>query len=215
MQRALTLHQTTIGKKVIMAISGVIIVGFTIGHFLGNLNLYLGPEAMDGYAEKLQSLPPLVWGTRLVLLFAFGVHISSALSLWVRNGKARGSRYKKRQDLATDYAARTMYWSGPILLLFVVYHLLHFTILPAHPGEVYRNVVEGFQQPLIAGVYIAGNLALGFHIFHGIFSAFQTLGANHPRYNTYRRDAAIAISAAITIGNLSFPISVLAGIVTL
>jgi succinate dehydrogenase / fumarate reductase cytochrome b subunit len=99
--------------------------------------------------------------------------------------------------------------------LFVVYHLLHFTILPAHPGEVYRNVVEGFQQPLIAGVYIAGNLALGFHIFHGIFSAFQTLGANHPRYNTYRRDAAIAISAAITIGNLSFPISVLAGIVTL
>jgi succinate dehydrogenase / fumarate reductase cytochrome b subunit len=215
MQRALTLHQTTIGKKVIMALSGVIIVGFTIGHFLGNLNLYLGPEAMDGYAETLQSLPPLVWGTRLVLLSAFGAHISSALALWLRNIKARGSRYKKRQDLATDYAARTMYWSGPILLLFVIYHLLHFTILPAHPGEVYRNVVEGFQNPLIAGVYIAGNLALGFHIFHGIFSAFQTLGANHPRYNTYRRDAAVAISAAITIGNLSFPISVLAGLVTL
>jgi len=164
MQRALTLHQTTIGKKVIMALSGVIIVGFTIVHFLGNLNLYLGPEAMDGYAEKLQSLPPLVWGTRLALLFAFGAHITSAFSLWVRNVKARGSRYKKRKDLATDYAARTMYWSGPILLLFVVYHLLHFTILPAHPGEVYRNVVEGFQQPLIAGVYVAGNLALGFHI---------------------------------------------------
>jgi succinate dehydrogenase / fumarate reductase cytochrome b subunit len=215
MQRALTLHQTTIGKKVIMALSGVIIVGFTIGHFLGNLNLYLGPEAMDGYAETLQSLPPLVWGTRLVLLFALGAHIASALSLWVRNVKARGSRYKKRKDLATDYAARTMYWSGPILLLFVVYHLLHFTILPAHPGEVYRNVVEGFQNPWIAGVYIVGNIALGFHIFHGIYSAFQTLGANHPRYNHYRRDAAIAISAAITIGNLSFPISVLAGIVTL
>ena len=215
MQRALTLHQTTIGKKVIMALSGVIIVGFTIGHFLGNLNLYLGPEAMDGYAATLQSLPPLVWGTRLVLLLAFGAHISSAVLLWVRNVKARGSRYHKRKDLATDYAARTMYWSGPILLLFVVYHLLHFTILPAHPGEVYRNVVEGFQNPSIAGVYIAGNIALGFHIFHGIYSAFQTLGANHPRYNSYRRDAAIAISAAITIGNLSFPISVLAGLVTL
>lgn len=215
MQRSLTLHQTTIGKKVIMALSGVIIVGFAIGHFLGNLNLYLGPEAMDGYAEKLQSLPPLVWGTRLVLLFAFGVHIGSAFSLWARNMRARGSRYKQHKDLATDYAARTMYWSGPILLLFVVYHLLHFTILPAHPGEVYRNVVEGFQNPLIAGLYIAGNLALGFHIFHGIYSAFQTLGANHPRYNSYRRDLAIAISAAITIGNLSFPISVLAGLVTL
>jgi len=215
MQRSLTLHQTTVGKKVIMALSGVIIVGFTIGHFLGNLNLYLGPEAMDGYAETLQSLPPLVWGTRLVLLFAFGAHIAAAVSLWARNIQARGSRYKQRKDLATDYAARTMYWSGPILLLFVVYHLLHFTILPAHPGEVYRNVVEGFQNPLIAGVYIAGNLALGFHIFHGIYSAFQTVGANHPRYNSYRRDLAIAISTAITIGNLSFPISVLAGLVTL
>ena len=215
MQRALTLHQTTIGKKVIMALSGLIIVGFTIGHFLGNLNLYLGPEAMNGYAEKLQSLPPLVWGTRLVLLFAFGAHIWAAVSLWVRNLKSRCSRYDKRNDLATDYAARTMYWSGPILFLFVVYHLLHFTILPAHPGDVYRNVVEGFQNPVIAGVYIAGNVALGFHIFHGIFSAFQTLGASHPRYDTYRRDAAIAISAMITIGNLSFPISVLAGLVTL
>ncbi|MBW1831658.1 MAG: succinate dehydrogenase cytochrome b subunit [Deltaproteobacteria bacterium] len=215
MQRALTLHQTTIGKKVIMALSGVIIVGFTVGHFLGNLNLYLGPEAMNGYAEKLQSLPPLVWGTRLVLLFAFGAHIWAAVSLWARNLKARGSRYEKRKDLATDYAARTMYWSGPILFLFVVFHLLHFTILPTHPGDVYRNVVEGFQIPVIAGVYIAGNVALGFHIFHGIFSAFQTLGASHPRYDTYRRDAAIAISATITIGNLSFPISVLAGLVTL
>jgi succinate dehydrogenase / fumarate reductase, cytochrome b subunit len=215
MQRALTLHQTTIGKKVIMAVSGGVIVGFVVVHFLGNLNLYLGPEAMNGYAEKLQSLPPLVWGTRLVLLVAFGAHISSALALWNRNLKARGSRYKKRKDLATDYAARTMYWSGPILLLFVVYHLLHFTILPAHPGDVYRNVIEGFQHPLIAGVYITGNVALGFHLFHGIYSAFQTLGANHPRYNSYRRDASVAISAAITIGNLSFPISVLAGLVTL
>jgi len=215
MQRALTLHHTTVGKKVIMALSGAVIVGFVIVHFLGNLNLYLGPEAMNAYAAKLQSVPPLVWGTRLVLLFAFGAHISSALALWARNIKARGSRYAKRKDLATDYAARTMYWSGPILLLFVVYHLLHFTILPSHPGDVYRNVVEGFRVPWIAGVYVAGNIALGLHIFHGIFSAFQTLGANHPRYNSYRRDAAVAISAAITIGNLSFPISVLAGLVTL
>ncbi len=214
MQRALTLHQTTIGKKVVMALSGLVIVGFVIGHFLGNLNLYRGQEAMDAYAHFLQGLTPVLWGTRLLLLFAFGAHIAAAFSLWSRNNKARGSRYKKHQDMATDYAARTMYWSGPILLLFVVYHLLHFTILPAHPGEVYRNVVEGLQNPWIAGVYIVGNIALGFHIFHGIFSATQTLGANHPRINSYRRDAAVAISAAITLGNLSFPISVLAGFVT-
>jgi succinate dehydrogenase / fumarate reductase cytochrome b subunit len=215
MQRALTLHQTTVGKKVIMAVSGFILVGFTIGHLLGNLQLYLGPEAINGYAAKLHSMPPLVWGTRLVLLFAVSVHIASAFSLWARNRAARGSRYKQRKDLATDYAARTMYWSGPILLLYIVYHLLHFTILPAHPGDVYRNVVECFQVPLIAGVYIVGNLALGFHIFHGIYSAFQTLGANHPRYNSYRRDLAIAICTVITLGNLSFPIAVLAGFITL
>jgi succinate dehydrogenase / fumarate reductase cytochrome b subunit len=198
-----------------MALSGLVIVGFVIGHFLGNLNLYRGQEALDAYAHFLQGLTPVLWGTRLLLLFAFGAHIASAFSLWSRNNKARGSRYKKHRDMATDYAARTMYWSGPILLLFVVYHLLHFTILPAHPGEVYRNVVEGFQNPWIASVYIIGNIALGFHIFHGIFSATQTLGVNHPRYNAYRRDAAVAISAAITLGNLSFPISVLAGFVTL
>ncbi|MDH3202319.1 MAG: succinate dehydrogenase cytochrome b subunit [Myxococcales bacterium] len=215
MQRALTLYQTTVGKKVVMALSGGIIVGFVVGHFLGNLNLYLGPEALNGYAAKLHSLPALVWGTRILLLFAFGAHIGSAYQLWRRNVSARGSRYKRRKDLATDYAARTMYWTGPILLLYLIYHLLEFTILPAHPGDVYRNVVEAFQNPWISAFYLAGNLALGLHIFHGIFSAFQSIGANHPRYNSYRRDLAIAISAVITLGNVSFPISVLAGIVTL
>jgi succinate dehydrogenase / fumarate reductase cytochrome b subunit len=215
MPRALTLYQTTIGKKVVMALSGGIIVGFVIGHFLGNLNLYLGPEALNGYAAKLHSMPALVWGTRILLLFAFGAHIGSAYQLWRRNVTARGSHYKRRKDQATDYAARTMYWTGPILLLYLIYHLLEFTILPAHPGDVYRNVVEAFQNPWISTFYIAGNLALGLHIFHGIFSAFQSIGANHPRYNSYRRDLAIAISAVVTLGNLSFPISVLTGIVTL
>ena len=156
----------------------------------------------------------MVWTTRIVLLLAFGAHIASAFSLWGRNRRARGSRYKKNKDLATDYAARTMYWSGPILLLYLVYHLLHFTILPAHPGDVYRNVVEGFQNPLIAGVYIVGNLALGLHIFHGVYSAFQSVGANHPRFNSYRRDLSVAVASIITIGNLSFPITVLTGIVS-
>ncbi len=215
MQQALTLHQTTIGKKVIMAVSGLVLVGFTIGHFLGNLNLYLGPEALNGYAETLRSVPALLWAARLVLLAAVTAHIASAFSLWSRNRKARGARYKMRKDLATDYAARTMYWSGPILLLYIVYHLFHLTFLPEHPGDVYRNVVEGFQNPLISGVYIAGNLALGFHLFHGVYSMFQTLGVNFPRFNPYRRDIAIAICALVTVGNLSFPIAVLTGLVTL
>jgi succinate dehydrogenase / fumarate reductase cytochrome b subunit len=215
MQRAVTLYQTTIGKKLVMAFSGAIIVGFVIGHFLGNLNIYLGPEALNGYAAKLHGLPALVWGTRVLLLFAFSAHIGSAYQLWRRNVAARGSRYEKRQDLATDYAARTMYWTGPILLLYLIYHLLEFAIIPTHPGNVYRNVVEAFQNPWISAFYVAGNLALGLHMFHGIFSAFQSIGANHPRFNSYRRDLAIGVSAAITLGNVSFPISVLAGIVTL
>ena len=215
MQRALTLYQTTIGKKVVMALSGAIIVGFVIGHFLGNLNIYLGPEALNAYAAKLHSLPALVWATRILLLFAFGAHILAAYQLWRRNVAARGSHYKRRNDLATDYAARTMYWTGPILLLYLIYHLLEFTIIPTHPGDVYRNVVEAFQNPWISAFYVAGNLALGLHIFHGIFSAFQSIGVNHPRYNSYRRDLAIAISAVITLGNISFPISVLTGVVTL
>ncbi len=214
MQRALTLYQTAIGKKFVMALSGGVIVGFVIGHFLGNLNLYLGPEALNGYAAKLHSMPALVWGTRIILLFAFGAHIVSAYQLWRRNASARETRYK-RQDVVSDYAARTMYWSGPILLLYLIYHLLEFTIIPAHPGDVYRNVVEAFQNPWIAAFYIAGNLALGLHLFHGIASAFQSIGANHPRYNDYRRDIAIAIAALITLGNISFPISVLTGVVTL
>jgi len=213
MERAATLYQTTIGKKLVMALSGAVIVGFVIGHFLGNLNLYRGPEALNDYAKFLHSLPALVWGTRILLIVAFSAHIWSAYQLWRRNTAARGSRYKQI-DHASDYAARTMYWTGPILLLFIIYHLLHFTFLPAHPGDVYRNVVEGFQNPWIASFYVAGNLALGLHLYHGIYSAFQTIGANHPRYNSYRRDLAIAIAGIITIGNVSFPVSVLTGIVS-
>ncbi len=188
-------------------INACLINNFVLAYFLG-ICPFLGVSGKMETATKMG-------GAVTFVMIISSMCIASAFSLWTRNMKARGSRYKKHQDMATDYAARTMYWSGPILLLFVVYHLLHFTILPAHPGEVYRNVVEGFQNPWIAGVYITGNIALGFHIFHGIFSAAQTLGANHPRFNAYRRDAAIAISAAITLGNLSFPISVLAGFVTL
>lgn len=215
MEQTLTLYRTTVGKKVVMAVSGVIIVGFVIGHFLGNLTLYFGPAAMNGYAETLKSLPALLWGTRVVLLFAFGAHIWSAFELWARKRGARPHRYHTRHDIATDYAARTMYWSGPILFLFVIYHLYGFTFFPSDPNSVYATVVRGFQHPAIAGVYIVGNLALGFHLFHGVHSAFQSLGVNHDRFNQYRRDLSIAIAAVVAIGNISFPVCVLAGVVKL
>ena len=215
MDKPLKPADTTVGKKAVMAVSGAILIGFLIGHFLGNLNLYLGPEAINNYAKALRELPALVWGTRLLLLFAIAAHIWSAFHLWQRNRKARPARYKMRKDLATDYAARTMYLSGPILLGYIIFHLWHFTIAPAHGVDVYRNVVEGFQDPIISAVYIVGNLALGFHLFHGVFSAFQSIGANHPRYNALRRVIAMGLAGVITIGNLSFPIMVLLGKVTL
>ena len=211
MPEALKSTDTTVGKKAVMAVSGAILVGFLVGHLLGNLNLYLGADALNNYAATLRGLPALIWGTRFLLLFAIGAHIWSAFHLWKRNRGARRTRYKMRKNLTTDYAARTMYFSGPILLAYIVYHLWHFTIAPEHGHDVYRNVVEGFQNPLIAAIYIIGNLALGFHLFHGVFSAFQSIGANHPRYNALRRLAATGLAGLITIGNVSFPIMVLLG----
>ncbi|MCA9529738.1 MAG: succinate dehydrogenase cytochrome b subunit [Myxococcales bacterium] len=214
MQRALTLTDTAIGKKVVMALSGAILVGFVIGHFLGNLNLYVGEASMNGYADKLHHMPVLLWGTRVLLLIAVTLHIVSAFMLWQRNQRARPVPYKMRKDIATTYAARTMYWSGPIILLFVVYHLFQFTFVP-ESGNVFANVVHAFSHPAVAAIYIVANLALGFHLFHGVFSAFQSLGANHPKYNQARHWLALLITIVVAGGNISFPIAVLTGVVHL
>lgn len=217
MQRALTLYSTSIGKKVAMALSGAILVGFAIVHFAGNMNLYAGPEAFNGYAAKLQEIKALVWIVRIALLFAFGTHFVTYVSLMVKNRQARPTRYAKKKDLAQDYASKTMYLTGPMLLFFVLYHLAHMTFGQTFgayewvEGNPYDNLVHGFQHLPVALPYVLGVLCLGLHIFHGIFSAFQSIGANHPKYNHLRRDLAIGIATLITIGNLSFPISVQMG----
>lgn len=226
MQKTLTLYDTTIGKKAAMAASGVILLGFTIGHLTGNLKVFSGPEAYNEYARWLRTVPALLWGARIALLFAFLVHINSAFQLWKRNKEARTHRYAKKVDVATDYAAKTMYWTGPILLFYVLFHLAHLTFggqifgqeaifgiegYTWEPSNPYNNMVRGFQHWPIVVPYVLGVLALGMHLFHGIYSMFQTLGANHPKYNHLRRDLAIALAALLTIGNLSFPLAVLAG----
>lgn len=220
MQKALTLYQTTIGKKAIMAISGIVLVGFVIGHLAGNLQLYLGPEAINSYAAFLKSKPGLLWGARFVLLAAVGAHIMTAVQLARRNVDARppAMAYKGRKDLATNYAARTMYWSGPILLLYIVYHLAHLTLgyTPGHEfseTNVYNNVVYGFMNPWVSVIYIAGNAALGFHLYHGVWSMLQTLGIAHPRYDATKQNLARALGVLIAVGNISFPVAVMAGAV--
>lgn len=217
MQRALTLYSTSIGKKVVMALSGAILAGFTVGHFLGNCNLYLGPEAFNGYAEKLASMPYLLWPVRALLLFSVTAHLVSAIMLMIRNRQARPQRYKVTKDQAQDYAAKTMYLTGPMLFFFIVYHLAHMTfgqtfgVYEWEPNNPYNNLVRGFQQWPVVIPYMLGVISLGLHLFHGIYSAFQSMGLSHPQYDHLRRDLAIGVATLITIGNLMFPIMVQLG----
>jgi succinate dehydrogenase / fumarate reductase, cytochrome b subunit len=209
---------SSIGKKVVMAATGLVLFGFVVGHMLGNLQVYLGPEALNAYAEKLRALPPLLWGVRLGLLLAAALHVWSAYSLTRMNQQARPQGYRERANRASTYASRTMRWSGVILLLFVVYHLLHFTFGPraVHPqfvpGDVYHNFVTGFQNPLVSAVYVVAMLALGLHMYHGVWSMLQTVGLSHPRYNPWRRRFAVLVTVLVVGGNPSFPLAVLTGV---
>jgi succinate dehydrogenase / fumarate reductase cytochrome b subunit len=209
---------SSIGKKVVMAVTGLVLFGFVVGHMIGNLQVYLGPEALNAYAETLRKFGPLLWAARLGLLLAVGAHIWAAWSLTRMNQEARPRGYRQRANRASSYASRTMRWSGVTLLLFIVYHLLHFTFgaRSVHPqfvpGDVYHNFVTGFQNPLVSAFYILAMLALGLHLYHGAWSMLQTLGLSHPRYDGLRQGLAAALTVAVVAGNLSFPLAVLTGL---
>jgi succinate dehydrogenase / fumarate reductase cytochrome b subunit len=217
MSQVVEFFSSTLGKKVLMAVTGIILFGFVVGHMLGNLQIYLGAERLNHYAELLQANKPFLWTFRTVILFCVGVHIVAAVQVWLRNRAARPVKYKVFRPPAVDYAARTMVWSGPILALFITYHLLDFTVGSANPdfvrGEVYHNVVASFSQPLIALFYMAANLLLAFHLYHGLWSLFQTFGWDHPRIRGWRRVVAVFFSVLIGAANMSIPLSVLTGIV--
>jgi succinate dehydrogenase cytochrome b subunit len=209
--------RSSIGKKVVMAASGAVLFGFVIGHMLGNLQVYLGPAVFNGYAEKLRGLPALLWAARLGLLVAVAAHMASAYSLTRTSRAARPVGYRQRENRESTYASRTMRWGGVILLLFVVYHLMHFTFGNAHPdfvpGDVFHNFVVGFQSPVVSGFYIAAMVALGLHLYHGVWSMMQTLGLSHPRYDSFRHGFAALVAVVVVVGNVSFPLAVLAGFI--
>lgn len=222
----LDFYRTAMGKKAVMAATGIVLFGFVLGHMIGNLKLYQGPGHLDEYAVGLRELgkPFLghnqaLWIARGLLLAAVAVHIHAAASLTLLNRRARPTGYVKTSPQASTYASRTMIWGGLVILLFVVYHLMHFTIGNVHPdfehGAVYHNVVVGFQNPWVSGFYVAAQLALGFHLYHGLWSLLQTLGWNGPRINPVRQKLAAAFAFVIVAGNVSFPIAVLTGAVTL
>jgi succinate dehydrogenase / fumarate reductase cytochrome b subunit len=211
--------ESSIGRKVVMAVTGVILFGFVVAHMLGNLQVYLGPEALNHYGEFLRTMlhGTGLWIARAVLLVAVALHIWSATSLTLSSRRARPEGYREQKWREATYASRTMRWSGAILFFFIVYHLLHFTTGTLHPsfieGDVYHNFVAGFRVVPVSIFYIVAMVLLGLHLRHGVWSMFQTLGVSHPRYIRIAHVGAWIFAALVVAGNISFPLAVLAGIV--
>lgn len=240
-------YRAAVGKKAVMAVTGLILFGFILVHMIGNLHLYEGAASMNEYGQFLRQVgaPAIpeegaLWIARAVLLAAVVLHIWAAWQVTRQSREARPSRYEHRQKSHTSYASRTMRWGGVIILLFVIFHILHLTTGTAHQdfrklppqasamagqnveaahdkplANVYHNVVSGFSRDVwwVPLFYIVAQIALGFHLYHGMWSLFQSLGWNHPRFNHWRDGFAHAFAWIITLGNVSFPIAVLTGLV--
>jgi succinate dehydrogenase / fumarate reductase cytochrome b subunit len=224
------LYASSIGKKLIMALTGLIIFGFAVGHMSGNLLIFLGPDVFNGYAAALKGNLPLLWVTRLTLLAAFPLHIFSAIQLKRLNAAARPSNYGEWQPQASTRSSRTMIYGGVVLLFFIVYHILHFTLHIQQPefaaltynldGEqvhgAFEMVLMGFA-PTGMGIfhvvlYLAAMVALCLHIYHGVWSAMQSLGLNHPKYNDLRKRVAAAFAFVLLIGFSAGPLLTIAGV---
>jgi succinate dehydrogenase / fumarate reductase cytochrome b subunit len=221
----LDFYGSAVGKKAVMAVTGIVLLGFLLVHMLGNLHLYEGAEKMNWYGRYLREigmpiLPEggLLWAVRIALIISFALHIHAAATLTMMNRQSRKSKYEGGRDyIAANYAARTMRWSGIIVGLFLVFHLMDLTWGATGAeftyGQPYQNVVASFQREPVAAFYIVANLLLGMHIYHGAWSLFQSLGWSHRRFNHWRRGFAIGFAAVIVIGNVSFPVAVLTGVV--
>ncbi len=217
MTRLISFLRTNVGSKVVLAATGAVLFLFLVGHMLGNLQIFEGPERLNVYAAFLKSTGELLWGARAMLLVAVTLHIATAVKVTLANWRARPVGYAYRKDIETDYAARTMIVTGPLVFLYVAYHLMMFTWLTTGPGysetDVYTNVVSAFQVPVISIVYIVAMLILGTHLYHGIWSMLQTVGISNPRYRWLRRTVAPVVAIVIAAGYIAIPVAVLVGIV--
>ncbi len=225
------LFQSSIGKKYLMAGSGLVLFGFVAGHMVGNLQIFLGPEALNRYAHFLQSLGELLWVVRFSLLAMLGLHIWSAVMLTIENRRARPLTYEGGGSYAASVASRTMIYTGLIIAAFVVYHLLHFTVrapvdltpqdlatmkTTLHGQEVhdvYRMVIVGFQQPVVAAFYIVAVTLLSFHLGHGVAAMFQSLGLKNRAWNPAIQMFGTAASWVLAVGYVSIPAAVWLGLI--
>jgi succinate dehydrogenase / fumarate reductase cytochrome b subunit len=226
------LYRSAVGKKWVMALTGIGLMGYVLAHMVGNLKMYLGPEDLNHYGEFLRELlvPILprtvaLWLLRIGLTVAFVLHIHAAYGLTVINRKARPERYESPRDyIAVSWAARTMRWTGVIILLFLIWHLADLTwgVDAVNPdfvrGEAYQNVAYSLERWPVALLYIVANVALGFHLYHGGWSIFQSLGSMsprfNPRHNPLRRGFAASFAILVAGVNITFPIAVLTGVVS-
>jgi len=217
--RPVTFWQSTNGKKVIMAVTGAMMFAFVIGHMLGNLQMFEAPEHINAYGHFLHNLGELLWIERGIMLLAIVLHITVTVQLALRSKAARPVGYSRKEAINSSYASRTMYWSGPIVLAFIIFHLLHFTAGVLHPqtqfvaGDVYGNVVSGFKVWWVSAWYIFAVSLLGVHLSHGIWSMFQSVGLAHKRHTNLLKVAAKAIAILIVLGYISIPISVYLGFI--
>jgi succinate dehydrogenase / fumarate reductase cytochrome b subunit len=233
MQKALTLLDTSIGKKTLVGVTGAILFAFVIGHVLGNLQIFLGGWGLEPgeywineYSEMLHAIPELLLGLRIALLLTVVVHLALAMQLAGQNRGARSARYKVEPEVAEQnvlqrWGRTTMILTGPLLTLYIVFHLAHLTIgaeLPIEGYEFrhlhpYENMILTFRDWRIAGIYMAATVMLGFHIFHGGQAVFTTLGLRHPRWDGRTRPAATALAVFVTLANLSIPIAIVSRLI--
>jgi succinate dehydrogenase / fumarate reductase cytochrome b subunit len=221
----LELYRSAIGKKYVMAVTGIVLLGYVLAHMIGNLKVFLGPLDLGHYGEWLRTLGEpaaprtvVLWLMRAGLATAFVLHIHAAYALTVMNHRSRPEDYRTGRDyVAANFASRTMRWSGVIVGLFVLWHLADLTWGWVNPdfvrGDPYHNMVESLSRVPVALLYVVANVALGIHIFHGAWSLFQSLGLNNPRFNAWRLWFARTFAVLIVVGNVLFPVMIQLGVV--
>ena len=216
--------KSSIGAKVVMGVTGAMLVGVVIMHMLGNLQVFLGQDALNTYAKSLHDLGGLLWVARLGLIGAVLLHIVSGLRLASLNSAARPVAYANETTVQASFASRYMRMSGLVLLAFIAYHLAHFTLGLTHPDhkaltdsmgrpDVYSMVILGFKQPAVALSYVVAMVLLWFHLNHGASSLFKSLGLRHPKYNSMLDKVGPAVATLVVVGNIAMPLAVLAGII--
>jgi succinate dehydrogenase / fumarate reductase, cytochrome b subunit len=220
-----TVYRSSIGKKMIVAVTGVILILFVVGHLLGNLQIFLGPDWINGYSQHLRDLGPLLWAIRIFLLAAVTIHIYATIQLAIENRRARPEPYIDKEHVKATFASRHMVMSGLIVLAFIIYHIAHFTVRVTDPRfallkadplnhyDVYSMMVYGFQSYLVSGFYVLGLFLLALHLSHGASSFFQSLGLNDKKLTPRLALGGRIFAWLLFAGYTSIPIAILLGLI--